>query len=572
MFNTDVELTQQEKGKLHLFLVPVSLLLSYVVGLSGFNVFWFLVFFFIFWSLFDYNSNYDALHRQSVLRQWMSQKIVSSEKGESSHWLNVYVYHLWPHTNPFFSGLLRDLLKEKLEGKFYSDLLELKVAKVDFGKIPVQLYNITETQETKEIKDDAALKKFSVCADLAYNGEAVVEFDVAVGRGEYTYHIPLSLRNLVIHGKMRFDFSFTSRWPFIYGIDMAFKRKPEFDISLFAWGLDLISFPFVRDSVHPYMSDLISGFIVKPFKYTFSPTLWPPEGIPNEFWDEGLFDPYQTKPIVKEENRPNTKRRVSKSSLKLPRFEDKDTHETDKSGDNSLTNSISDFTDIFKQFDTDSKSSPKSLVASTSTEDLHVNNSHPEVLATRGRSRSSTSQEKQNTLEKFIDFVKPDFTDNPATKIRDALSIKPKSAKISTLPDNFLKSKRKLLLDIHVGEAKEIVSSNGDTECFVTIKVGTMVLSTPAVQINSKWDTNLEFPLSIDSGITQLLLECWGKSHPFQPDEFLGKCLVLFEPVITAAEKGETKTIEDWFILRGTLSGAIHLKISCECQTEELFE
>jgi len=106
-------------------------------------------------------------------------------------------------------------------------------------------------------------------------------------------------------------------------------------------------------------------------------------------------------------------------------------------------------------------------------------------------------------------------------------------------------------------------SPKSTPEIYCSIRVGLIKQCTPGkLSHDPRWNTHLEFVLNTEDGISQLLMECWRK-YASQPDEFLGRSTIHFDEVLTAAEKGDTKVVDEWFVLRDTISGMVHLRLNC---------
>eukprot|EP01127_Copromyxa_protea_P016055 TRINITY_DN4711_c0_g2_i1.p1 TRINITY_DN4711_c0_g2~~TRINITY_DN4711_c0_g2_i1.p1 ORF type:complete len:575 (-),score=97.01 TRINITY_DN4711_c0_g2_i1:30-1754(-) len=265
----------------YLIFLPVA----YFLGRAKLHLPWFLAFFFLAWSMIN---RFRTERKETLEKEFLLPKPTPIEPGkESCNWFTIYLYHIWPHCSLFLADILKKYTEETISSLIENySFVSVKIQHCSMGKTPVMFTNMEAFDNIHHV--------YRVDTDLTYDGDMEIEFEISVGHRLVKWHIPLTVKNVFVLGRVRFEFWMTTRFPFVYRIDSSFKSPPrELTFELDFFGFDILSIPvlnyYLKEAI---VHKILAKKFTLPNVNSFYLNLFPEPGINNPYCVPGLFDPY----------------------------------------------------------------------------------------------------------------------------------------------------------------------------------------------------------------------------------------------------------------------------------------
>eukprot|EP01126_Amoeba_proteus_P004211 TRINITY_DN11419_c0_g2_i1.p1 TRINITY_DN11419_c0_g2~~TRINITY_DN11419_c0_g2_i1.p1 ORF type:complete len:283 (-),score=51.66 TRINITY_DN11419_c0_g2_i1:291-1139(-) len=156
---------------------------------------------------------------------------------------------------------------------------------MNFGSIPIVFKNIRVLPRHN---------LWAIESDVEYSGDGYIQVDLLLG-GKVVQVLNLkssiTVQDIRIEGKMIFEITFTTRFPFMYKLDCCFVENPFISMELGAQGVDIFNFPGLKENMINSIKAAICQTMVQQ-RYPCLFNLWPEKDKPNPYGSPLLFDPY----------------------------------------------------------------------------------------------------------------------------------------------------------------------------------------------------------------------------------------------------------------------------------------
>ena len=230
----------------------------------------------ILWYLsFLYAINTQRLRKKikTMTRKEHLLQFVNSDE-ESMEWFNQLLYRYWQALEPSLSAQLKESISTILDGLKVSGLDEIRLTKFTLGSQPPRIESVKTFPSTDDevivydfdivfapFDEDEVSKKEMQMKELR-NLEIVLQIKIAM------VPLPVSLKEIMIEGKLRVQMTFMATFPHIKVIDLGFVSSPTIDFILKPLGADLKKIAGVGSLIKDIINTQLAGIIVNPSKFS----------------------------------------------------------------------------------------------------------------------------------------------------------------------------------------------------------------------------------------------------------------------------------------------------------------
>jgi Ca2+-dependent lipid-binding protein len=200
-------------------------------------------------------------------------QFVNSDE-ESMEWFNQLLYRYWQALEPSLSAQLKESISTILDGLKVSGLDEIRLTKFTLGSQPPRIESVKTFPSTDDevivydfdivfapFDEDEVSKKEMQMKELR-NLEIVLQIKIAM------VPLPVSLKEIMIEGKLRVQMTFMATFPHIKVIDLGFVSSPTIDFILKPLGADLKKIAGVGSLIKDIINTQLAGIIVNPSKFS----------------------------------------------------------------------------------------------------------------------------------------------------------------------------------------------------------------------------------------------------------------------------------------------------------------